>query len=287
MSSVRSFKAVGKDNKPAKKNGSGKKRGKLTPQGRKTLMIVAGAVLGTVLLFEVVVIPITSNKVRTETIQQVDLTAQPQTQVPVVKPGVKIAKYTQLTQQIVDQNIVMVPVPVSLAVDNASLDASMLVGRVVKGDLVGNTQISEDMLEDSAAWFGEYDRLSDYTVNNTVGGQVKEGNIVDVIVAYGNGDYDVVAAKKKITNIMPTGAVATTSDTDGGVNLSDKNDMVFAVNEQEYANLELAKKVGTLRVRIYMDESQPASKVTFNPANAAKVSAATKEQENSATDGNN
>ena len=43
-----------------------------------------------------------------------------------------------------------------------------------------------------------------------------------------------------------------------------KYTLVLALNEEEYRDLELAKTLGKLETRLYLDESQPASKKTFN-----------------------
>src|SRR5690606_19539751 len=116
-------------------------------------------------------------------------------------------------------------------------------------------------------WYEDYDRMKEYSIYNTVAGQVAAGNIVDVIVNYDDGTYDVVLAKKKIKNIRYQGSVAH----DGTLTLESGTTaaatVVFDVDEVEYSDLEASRQKGRFEVRIYLDEDQPASAVTFQNPN--------------------
>jgi hypothetical protein len=237
--------------------------------GLATALLVVG-------IYQFAVVPHVRATTREETIAQVDVNAMPKTTSAFIKPGAKISKYTLLTDEIVKKNIIVKQVPLDFAVEAPVPDQSLLIGKVLTVDMVSNGQVSLNQLTDQADWFGKFDRLKEYPITNTVAGQAQIGNLVDVVVDYGNGDYDVVLSKKKITNIRPLGAgtqqVQTNPNGEQAVVLGSTNEMVFSVDEKEYANLELAKKSGDLAIRLYIDEDQTPSDVTFN-AGTAKIKA--------------
>lgn len=255
-------------------------------------VVRVGAIVGVTMLvigsiYQFVVLPSSNARVRQQTIAEVDVNAMPKVSVAVLKPEAKIAKYTMFTDEIVQKDIQVMQVPLDFAINNPMADPSLLVGKVTTVDLIGNSQISMDQLTDQTDWFGKFDRLKEYSITNTVGGQAQVGNIVDVIVDYGNGNYDVVVAKKKIVNIKPLGATAPVNTTNANGQpqqaLGDNNQMVFSVDEAEFANLELAKTMGELKIRLYVDEGQEPSDVTFKASNAASIKAQLESQKNGAT----
>ncbi len=109
-----------------------------------------------------------------------------------------------------------------------------------------------------------YSRQIEIEINNTVGDELKVGRVVDIIVSYGNGDYDTVVVKKTIEKIMglqQTDANGKPIQTAAG----DKAKILFSVKESEYRDIEFAKKLGDLQVRMYINpELQVESDITFN-----------------------
>jgi len=98
-------------------------------------------------------------------------------------------------------------------------------------------------------------RLKEYSVFNRVDGNVKAGNLVDIIVDYQNGDYDIVVSKIRVESISSK----------NNDDLKNKEYViVMAVNEVQFRDLFLAEKIGVLKTRLYIDDDQKASDVTFN-----------------------
>lgn len=247
---------------------------------KTSILISAIASIGAmILLYQAVIIPKVEDDVRAETVQEVDLNAQPTVSVVTVKPGMSIDKYTLLTQELVDAKLEVKQVPETMAIADSVMDTSMVVGMITSTKLIENSQLSNQLLADQNDWFGDYDRLREYEIDNTVAGIAQVGNLVDIVIEYGNGDYDVVASKKKIVGTKGT-INATNAPTDPAApvaNVQANNTMVFSVDEVEYANLTLAKEIGTLAIRLYNDEEQATSKVTFNAVDAMKKQAAAKQ----------
>ncbi|WP_113675856.1 hypothetical protein [Vallitalea guaymasensis] len=193
--------------------------------------------------------------------KEIDLQYMEKVLVATIKPDYKVGKYTAFTKEFVEEAIVMNEVPKKWVVDNYVFDKALLVGKVAKEDFRSQEQISFDDLSDEKVWFGDYDRIKEYSFATNVAGQAKKGTIIDVTVTYGNGDYDVVIPKTKVLDII--------DNTDENGNLLPDKELRYEIilsieNEIDYRDMELAALLGTFKPRMYHDESQPASEKTFD-----------------------
>ncbi|MCX7921399.1 MAG: SAF domain-containing protein [Clostridia bacterium] len=231
-------------------------------------------------------IPQLSKQIETKIRREIDDNAMPKQKVAVVIDSAGISKYTELTEQMINEKIQIVDVPIKYLVKNPANDIDLIIGKIAKEDLRPGEQISLDSLSSDKKWYGEYQRLKEYKVTSIVANEVKTGNIIDIVVAYGNGDYDIVVPKTKVIKLVtpPTeqqqGANQdnsqsqnqegtqnnTQSNNPGSVN--DGYTLIMAVDEEQYRDIELAKQLGKLETRLYLEENQQPSKKTFNYAAA-------------------
>ncbi len=203
----------------------------------------------------------------------------PKKRIAVVTDDNGIPKYTEINDSIINTKIKMIDVPVKYAVKSAVTDIEQIKNKVTKEDLRAGEQISSDSISSEKKWFGDYDRLKEYEVKSIVAGECKAGNIVDIIVNYGNGDYDIVVPKTKIKKIINPNEVNevklagnnTQQQQQQQQQVLQRSDIklpyviiIAPQDEEEYRDLELAQKVGKLETRLYLDESQPSSKKTFD-----------------------
>ncbi|HAN09021.1 MAG TPA: hypothetical protein DCP90_00225 [Clostridiales bacterium] len=136
--------------------------------------------------------------------------------------------------------------------------------KLVKGEF-----LLKKALDDNAMYPDEqqYKRRKEYTLKNNVAGEVKAGCLVDVMVNYLTGDYDVVISKIKVEKVITTAGAAVAAAPAGGaaapaVGLGDTT-VILAVDEMQFRDIELAEKMGQLQARVYEDEEQAPSLQTF------------------------
>lgn len=241
------------------------------------LAAAAGLILITIIFYfyNNVIIP----KVRIETEKSVrielDDKVMQKAKVAVIAEGMDIPKYTVLSEDIINSKIKLVEIPVKYTAKGAAGSLDFIRGKVTKEDLSSGEQILMDSLSIEKKWFGEYERLKEYSVGSIVAGEVKTGNIIDIVVSYGNGEYDVVVPKVKIKKLVEgTGKSEGTSSDKSTISKpvepKDGYTLVIAVDEDQYRDLELAGMVGKLQTRLYIDESQPASKKSFDYSSVLK-----------------
>lgn len=187
--------------------------------------------------------------------KEIDINAMPKKLVAVVTDPQGIAKYTEITQEIIDQKIIMTEIPIKFIPNGAVNNIQDILGKITKEELRLGEQLIIDNFSKEEKWFDDFERLKEFSIISTVANELKSGNIVDILVVYGNGDYDVVVSKVKIKNLVE-GKIEDNSDIYAQI--------VIPVNETQIRNLIAADKLGDLTVRIYLDESQKASKETFN-----------------------
>lgn len=109
------------------------------------------------------------------------------------------------------------------------------------------------------------ERLKEFQIYSLVAGQAMPGRFADILIRYPNGDAAVVVPKIQIYDIQREPEAQETY-------LTDKNGhytAVFAVNDQEHNDLVNAGREGLLDIRIYLDETQEASRKTYSPAVAS------------------
>ncbi len=226
------------------------------------IAVFCAVISGIIFYYNNVAIPGISRDVERKVRMDVDVNSMPKTKAAVVTDKGGISKYTVINDEIINTKIKILDIPVKYTAENAVSDVGLLKGRIAKEDLRYGEQVVQDSLSTEKKWFGEYDRLKEYRVSNIVAGEVKSGNIIDVMVTYNNGEYDVVVPKTKVRKLADENG---NSDTKGKVN-DEKNPehtIIIAVDEEQYRDLELAKKIGRLETRLYLDESQPQSARTF------------------------
>lgn len=193
----------------------------------------------------------TSQQIRGE----IDINAMPKELVAVVIDPEGIPKYTEITQEIIEQKIMMTEIPVKFIPNEAVKSIDSIRGKITKEELRLGEQLVMDSFSKEEKWFDEFERLKEFSIISTVASELKSGNIVDILVIYGNGDYDVVVSKVKIKKLIEGQVVD---------NSSCKAQIVIPVNEVQIRDLIAADQLGDFDVRIYLDESQKASEKTFD-----------------------
>lgn len=131
-------------------------------------------------------------------------------------------------------------------------DGEPVLAKFTQEELVANEQITgSSYTNENKRWEVNYDKEAVYEIQDDLGGQLSEGQYVDMILDLQNGDYVVVASKKRVRSIIKD---------------KQKNEIKIklTVNEREFRDLELANKIASFTVRAYQNDAQPKSKVTFN-----------------------
>ncbi len=222
---------------------------------RSRLLVIAVClvILAIIIFFyDYIVIPKRVEAAETKIRMEIDENAMQKKKVAVVVGEEGISKYAELTDEIICENIKLIEMPEKYIVENSVFDMDLIRGKIPKEDLRVGEQIAWDSLSEDVKWFEDYSRLKEYKVSGIVAGILKSGNIVDVIINYDNGKYDVVVPKIKVQKLIKK------EDED------EQHIIVLAINEEQYADLEKAKKIGYFETRIYLDENQPASEKTFD-----------------------
>ena len=226
-------------------------------------LTIAGVCLvlsGVIFYYNNIIIPGEISKAEEKLRIEIDDKAMPKKRVAVIHDPSGISKHTVITDDIINSKIKMVNIPVKYTAQNVVVDVDLIRGKIAKEDMRFGEQIVLDSLSIEEKWFGEYERLREYKVRNVVAGEVKTGNIIDVLVNYGNGDYDIVVSKTKVRKLITGDEVNSKSDG----NDSRDYTIIIAVDEVAYRDLELAQRLGILETRLYLDDSQPSSKKTFD-----------------------
>lgn len=153
---------------------------------------------------------------------------------------------------------------------------AQIIDKVVKTKLEPGSMITYASLgESTEVAVNNFEKQVQLDVENTVGDNLKTGKYVDIITKYENGDYDIVVSKKIIDRVVRTGLETDSTSTTGNaaeIKASTKGIILVSLNDEEYRNVELAKRLGTLSVRMYKSAEQLASAITFNYLkNAADV----------------
>lgn len=227
-------------------------------KNQKFILLIAVSLLlmaGTIYYFNNIRIPGLTTRLEKEIRAKIDVAAMPKTRIAVVADKEGIPKYTQLTDEIIKAKVKIVDIPTDYVASNAAFDIDMLKNKITKEDLRFGEQIILDSLSTEQKWFGDYDRLKEFAVKSIVAEEVKPGNIVDLIVNYRNGTYDVIVPKTKVRKIYKS---------EGKDGIISSYTLIFSLDELSYRDVLLASKLGYLETRLYIDESQKASAKTFN-----------------------
>lgn len=131
-------------------------------------------------------------------------------------------------------------------------------GHALVYGIVPGQQLTADILEEPALFDGESRRIKEFKVSNLVGEKVFPGSLVDILVQYENGQYDIVVPAIRIYDILTEEA--------GTKYIIDEQGMytiLVGVTEEAYGDLYAAQRKGTLEVRLYPDTGTSFSMKTF------------------------
>ncbi|WP_432664784.1 hypothetical protein R9X47_00840 [Wukongibacter baidiensis] len=249
----------------------------MSKKQKKLISIAAVCLLLSAIIFYYnnIRIPKIIENVENSVKKEIDIEAMPKRDVAIIIDKNGIDKYTILTDEVIKSKIEIRQLPEPFIVEGSITDLKDLKEKVAKENLRYGEQIHYDVLSNKSKWYGDYDRLKEYRVKTLVADTVYEGNLVDVIVNYGNGDYDVVLPKTKVIKIISPFEVTLQDSADGDAavknNPAKRTDedkefiVVFSVKgEDDYKVLNLASELGYFEVRKYVDERQSASVRTFD-----------------------
>lgn len=246
--------------------------------GQKKLLflaIILGATGLIMFYYQHFVIPTVIAQTEAKVTLALDENAMPRQRVAVITDTQGVARYSVITEEILQSSITFTEVPKKYVIANPATTASQIQGKISKEDLRYGEQIALDSLSAEVKWFEEYERLKEYHIVGTVADTLQSGNLIDVIVNYENGYYDVVVAKIRVQE-----RVRKAQRDENTVNMNHESIIILAVDEEAYADLLLAQQLGVLETRIYLDESQPASDKTLERAWAIEMLEHHNEEEN-------
>ena len=141
---------------------------------------------------------------------------------------------------------------------NTLREYSLAEGFALTYGIVPGQQLTADILEAPDLFDKESRRIKEFRVSNLVGEKVLSGSLVDVLVKYDKGLYDIVVPAIRIYDIL-------TDDTGNGY-ITDEAGMytiLIGVTEEEYGDLYAAQQRGILEVRLYPNPEMEASMKTF------------------------
>ena len=141
---------------------------------------------------------------------------------------------------------------------NAMGEFDLAEGLVLSYGIAPGQQLTADILEEPELFDGESRRIKEFKVSNLVGEKVYAGSLVDILVQYDNGQYDIVVPAIRIYDIL-------TDDT-GTEYIIDETGMytiLVGVTEEEYGDLYAAQQMSALEVRLYPDPEMEPSMKTF------------------------
>lgn len=133
-----------------------------------------------------------------------------------------------------------------------------IAGQQLCYTLAPGQAVSQELLQEASFHQPEEGRLKEFTVSNLVGGHVTVGTLVDVLLRYPDGSYDIVVPYTRIYDILPA-----KDGTEGFAPDREEYSIVLAVDEASYRDLHLAQQLGVLDLRLYQKEEQLPSVKTF------------------------
>ncbi|TYQ16018.1 UNVERIFIED_CONTAM: Flp pilus assembly protein CpaB [Acetivibrio alkalicellulosi] len=147
--------------------------------------------------------------------------------------------------------ITMEEVPLVYLPSNSVTSIQSIEGKPAKFTIEKNTVLTYSMVLDQKDQFNQDDRLSDCRIDGgLVSGIVKEGDYIDIEYVKENGDRFIVLSKKRVIRII------------------DNTTIIIQTNDEERTRYEavlseIREEKGTLKTRLYLDENQEASPVTY------------------------
>lgn len=143
---------------------------------------------------------------------------------------------------------------------NFKFEGKVLKEKKGKGEILLETDVCEvqDVLEDQS-------RLVELPLTGVVANELRAGQLIDIEVAYKAGGYDVVYAKKRIQELRFPVLGGSNQGQEGYLKevYAGRPYITIYMTEQEREMYYKAKEQGEFVPRIYGNEKQKASKVTF------------------------
>ena len=155
------------------------------------------------------------------------------------------------------RNFEIKKIPKEAVTFNAISDFTDILGCEVEYTICKGQQVSYENFTEFLKIDEGNERLKEFKISGLVAEHAQVGSFVDMIVSYETG-YDVVVPKVQLYDIV--------FDQETNSYKQDKNGMftvVIAVNEEEYRDLMSASQIGTLDIRVYLNDEQTASEKTF------------------------
>ena len=229
-----------------------------------TILIVLFVVVSSVGLYyyyENMVIPKRVEEARNELMDEIGNEYVQRVSLWRVKENSSIPKHTIIDESIMEQNLEYVEEPLLTVPDGYIVDPSEFLGKRTLETISGKEEITSFSISEDDFMYQDFNRIETYETDDDIGGILSAGQIVDIMVNYRNGDYDVVLPKVQIldvvSNIDVTGLLKPGEDHKYEI-------MVSVENEEDTRDMTLAVLTGELTLRAYHDESQRASLKTFD-----------------------
>lgn len=161
----------------------------------------------------------------------------------------------------VEQHFTQISVPADSAASDFVSDFEDIRGLQLKYAICQGQQVSFRNFEAFLKAPLGNERLKEFQICSLVAGQAMPGRYADILLRYPDGSAAVVVPKIQIYDIQ--------YDQNAAGAAKEKNasyTVVFAVTEKEHADLTDACREGTLDLRIYLSDTQPASAQNYIPA---------------------
>jgi len=245
-------------------------------------IILLGVIVswGTSIVFDKWIIPgLLSNK-ESEVRLAVDINTFEKGQVAIADQ--LIDQYTMITEQNIDRLIKIESRPMIYCNSDVISYKADLIGMVISIPLESGSVIYNGMLKDSEQWFDNDHREIEISVKNLVADSVNGGNLIDVLLDYGNGLKDIVLSKVRVNKIISP-YVETYFLEDGSIkeqvtlNPAQRNEgakpfiITIYVDGNQHELVSLAEKLGAFETVKYIDDQQEPRAVTFTKEKGLKV----------------
>ena len=229
--------------------------------------------------FKFVVMPYELKQFETKLRAEIDVDSWENISVAVVSNAEKkgISKHTLLDSDLIKDNIVMQEIPEKFAIENPVESIEQLEGMILTNTIRFNGQISLDDVLLAEEWFEDFEREKEISVRNMVADKVQKGNLIDLVVNYDDGTYDVILSKVKVKDIFnPYETVVTDEEgnrtttvvnpalREGDMDYKIILDLDMETESMDYLKIRLASELGHLDAFKYIDDTQPATEVTFD-----------------------
>lgn len=162
----------------------------------------------------------------------------------------------------VEQHFTQISVPADSAASDFVSNFEDICGLQLKYAICQGQQLSFRNFEAFLKAPLGNERLKEFQICSLVAGQAMPGRYADILLRYPDGSAAVVVPKIQIYDIQRDQNTAISAVKDKNASYT----VVFAVTEKEHADLTDACREGTLDLRIYLSDTQPASAKSYIPA---------------------